>query len=123
MMNIAEMTKALQVYIKTFKLFGADITYDTQGDTLRGNMVIPVDQLNVDEFAAKLEFFECKTDGVSVVRLVDGTGCVIQTVNPKNGQDMLKMLRIMLPPKTVTLDTKVDALLDLLRRVLVKVGK
>jgi hypothetical protein len=122
-MTVGEMTKALQVYIQTFKIFGADITYCTDDGILLGSMVIPAGQFCVDEFAAKLEFFECEKDGVSVVRLVDGTGCVIRTVNPENGRDMLKMLRIMLPPKTVTLDTKVNELLDLLRRVLVKVGK
>jgi hypothetical protein len=116
MMEMGEMTKALQFYIKTFKVFGADITYRTDDGALVGSMVIPAGQFCVDEFAVRLEFFEGQSE--SVVNLMDGTGCIITTINPENGRDMLKKLRIMIPPKSVTLDTKVTELLDLMRKIM-----
>ena len=116
MMEMGEMTKALQFYIKTFKVFGADITYRTDDGALVGSMVIPAGQFCVDEFAVRLEFFEGQSE--SVVNLMDGTGCKITTINPENGRDMLKKLRIMIPPKSVTLDTKVTELLDLMRKIM-----
>jgi hypothetical protein len=121
MMTMGEMAKALQVYIKTFKIFGAGITYCTVDGIVRGNMVIPADQFCMDPFAERLEFFECQ--GVSVVNILDGTGCKIKSFNPESGRDMLKKLRIMLPPKTAIVDTKVDEILELLRRLIVKVEK
>jgi hypothetical protein len=107
LMTMSEMTKALLFYIKTFKICGADITFDTTGGVLKGIMELPPDQFVVDVFAARLEMFGGAAQGcekaatMPVVRLVDGTGCMIKEMNPVDGGDMLRKLRVLIPPKVV----------------------
>jgi len=116
-MTTQEMAQALAVYIKTFKIFGADIKYDTTGGVLKGLVELPVDQLEVDEFTVRLEFYGCDSGGgracVPMVRLMDGTSGIVKEVYPTDGHDMLLKLRVLIPPK-VTKKTSDETLINVL---------
>ncbi len=129
LMTMSEMTKALLFYIKTFKIYGADITFDTTGGVLKGIMELPPDQFIVDEFATRLEMFGGATPGcekaatMPVVRLVNGIGCSIKEINPVDGSDMLRKLKVLIPPKVVggvggKGDVVLVEVLDLLHKIL-----
>ncbi len=65
-MTTHEMAKALTVYIhQTFKLFGADIRYETVEGVLKGLVELPVEQLAADGFAVRLEFYGSDSKGGS----------------------------------------------------------
>ncbi len=102
-MTTREMARALTVYIQTFKLFGADIRYETADGVLKGLVELPVEQLAADEFAVRLEFYGSDSKGgsagVSVMRLIDGTGCTIREMHPTDGHDMLLKLEELIPPR------------------------
>ena len=101
-MTMYEMTKALLVYIKTFNIHGANMTYVTADGILKCVMAIPPDQFAVDEFATQLELLDampgCQAS-MPVVRLVDGTGCMIKEMHPVDGGDMLRKLKVLIPAK------------------------
>ena len=45
MMSMSDMTKALQVYIRKFKIYGADIKYDRSEVSIKGYIELSDDQL------------------------------------------------------------------------------
>jgi hypothetical protein len=123
-MNMSDMTKALLVYIKKFKLY-ADIKYETTAKGfLKGVVELQEnDQLDIDEFAARLEFYDGGDDGDgSTVKLIDGTGCTINKFFPTDGRDMLQKLKLLIPPKPVTnnTDKELRKILDFLNMVIDK---
>ncbi len=113
-MTMGEMTTALRVYFKTYKVYGAEITYDTR-TTCKGIVQLPSGEFDVDEFATRLEF---TADRIPTVSLVDDTGCVIKEMNPINGRDMLLKLRQLIPPIRKGINIKASEILDLLRKIL-----
>ena len=52
---------------------------------------------NQSKGTSKLEFYN--TDQTPIVQIVDGTGCTINGFSPKDGRDMLKKLKLLIPPK------------------------
>jgi hypothetical protein len=90
-MATREMAKALTVYIQTFKLFGADIRYETVDGVLKGLVELPVEQLAADEFALRLEFYGSDSKGGSAggsaMRLIHGTGGIVREMHPTDGHD------------------------------------
>ncbi len=99
-MTTREMARALTVYIRTFKLFGADIRYETADGVLKGLVELPVEQLAADEFAVRLEFYGSDSKGASVMRLIDGTGGIVREMHPTDGHDMLlKLKERLIPPR------------------------
>jgi hypothetical protein len=102
-MTTREMARALTVYIQTFKLFCVDILYETADGVLKGLVELPVEQLAADEFAVRLEFYGSDSKGgsagASVIRLIDGTGCIVQEMHPTDGHYMLLKLKELILPR------------------------
>ena len=103
------MTKAMQVYIRTIKIYGMDITYKTSDGYIRGAIELPDGQFNIDKFASTLEFYDnsqsdesqTKDGGVPIVKLIDGTGCTVDKMFPTSGRDMLLKLSLLIPPMQI----------------------